>query len=368
MKILYMIDRANMHGSEQHLLDILRHFSKNSEVTLISFSHGEMLDHLPKIHSHIVNMRWYPNPIHLISLFKMIKKLNPDFIHCHQPKALLYGTLAGKIFGIKTIVTVHSKPIDHAMQFKGLRYFLVYLFHFVINFISQAFASRIIFVNNEMRLESFFQNKSELIYNWVSPRFESVNYDYKILQNNNKVVLVSAGSITYGKGYDLLINFFYLILSDRRSNAFDISLDILGEGEESFRKEILNQIDSLNLKKVYFRGYQEDLSSYYSKSTFFVLFSRSETFGLVYVEAMRFGLPIFSLNLDVLKEIIPIGNSINNNLSIHVDNFFSLLQKENYEQISRLNINESKKYSYDQKMRELSLLYFDLIGRKYDIN
>ncbi len=49
MKILYIIDKPNMYGSEQHLLDIIKKFSQSQDISLIAFSKGEMLEHLPKI-------------------------------------------------------------------------------------------------------------------------------------------------------------------------------------------------------------------------------------------------------------------------------------------------------------------------------
>lgn len=76
MKILYVIDKPNMYGSERHLLDILSFFSKNKndKIELVTFSDGPMLQYVKGIKSSVFPMSWLFNFAALYNLYCYIKK------------------------------------------------------------------------------------------------------------------------------------------------------------------------------------------------------------------------------------------------------------------------------------------------------
>lgn len=348
MKILYIIDRPNLYGSEQHLLDIIKNFDQFYDVTIITFSKGEMLDYIPKnTKIKIVKVQWINKFKKYKLLYNMIKKLNPEIIHCHQPKALLYGSVIGRILGVKTIVTIHSKAYDHALIHKGvIRRSFVFIFHTIADFISKLFAKKIIYVNKKMYLNSIFKKKSFFISNWLKSSNQPVKKAKSYL-SGNEIRFLTVGSTTKSKGFDLLVSFLRIL----KKNGIKFNAKVYGHIDESFIKK-LSIPEELKLC-----GFNANLKNAYKEADIFILLSRSETFGLSYLEAMSQGLPIICLDLDDLSELIPSGNIKINTISKEIIPLLNDLLLKNYNDVSIKNISQSKNYSYLEKMTQLKEIY-----------
>lgn len=106
-----------------------------------------------------------------------------------------------------------------------------------------------------------------------------------------KSFILSVGRLDYDKGFDLLIDAFYL-LKDK-----DIDLLISGIGPN---KQLLeNKTAELGLKsRVKFIGFRENLQDYYTKAKLFVTASRVEGYPNVLVEAMSLGCPVVATDCD----------------------------------------------------------------------
>jgi glycosyltransferase involved in cell wall biosynthesis len=106
--------------------------------------------------------------------------------------------------------------------------------------------------------------------------------------HNKKVI--SVGSHSYNKGYDLLLESWSII----ENNHPDWELHIYGkiDKEEIFIK----YAQQLKLKNVYFYAPVRDIQSKYAEASIFVLPSRTEGFGMVLIEAMACGVPCVSFN------------------------------------------------------------------------
>ena len=350
MKILYLIDKPNMYGSERHLLGILNYFHKNNDISLISFDTGDMLNNIPKIDNKIFYLSWFIDLHTFIKLYKHIKNEKPAVIHCHQPKALFIGTIIGFLLGMPTIITIHSRAYDHALVHKNIfKKNAVYVFHKIVGTISLMLSRHCIYVNKDMYSDSIAKKKSIYISNWLDPNFK-FNAP-KVLNDNSCIRFISIGSFTKAKGFDILIEFFEYLAQKKISFQSDIygnvQGNLYGELEERVR----------NLKCVNFKGFKDNLEAEYRESDIYILFSRSETFGLTYLEAMSQGLPIIALDLIDLKDLVPYGNVCENNFDHIYDKFLKLVEPNNYNFISKKNIEISKSYSYLDKMMELDVTY-----------
>jgi glycosyltransferase involved in cell wall biosynthesis len=362
MKIVYIIDKPNMYGSERHLLDIIHHFQKVSgyNLELISFSDGPMLKNITNVTSSIFKLGWIVNVLIFYRFYCCIKKSAPDIIHCHQPKALFYGALIGVLLKVPTIITVHSKAYDHAIVNKNMtKRSLVFLFHTIVSFVSILFATKIIYVNKKMYDVALKKSKSVFISNWLPKKFEECTDKSFSLINNKRIKLISVGSVTKAKGYDLFLDF----LSYLDKGGINYSSAIYGSLDEEFYLSLKEHNSFSN--KVKFLGYSESIIDAYKDADFYVLFSRSETFGLSYLEAMSQGLPIIALDLDELKDLIPIDNILALDVEHAYNKFIKILNWAKYNQISKKNIQSSKKYSHLKMMKQLDLVYKGI--QVYDI-
>ncbi|MBT5490949.1 glycosyltransferase family 4 protein [bacterium] len=350
MKILYFIDKPNMYGSERHLLDIISFFSKSNDVALISFAKGEMLKYIENININTFHIGWLPNINIFLIMLRYLKLNKPELIHCHQPKATFIGSIIGRLLGIPVIVTIHSKAYDHVLVHNNFfKKIVVYLFHKITTYISELLASKIVYVNKTMYVNASFKNKSIYISNWLNPNLE-LNSTKKLATFSN-VNFLSIGSITKAKGYDLLFDFFEYL----KINNFNFNANIYGGIQGDLYEK--NKERLLPLKEVVFHGFKTDLKQAYREADIYVLFSRSETFGLTYLEAMSQGLPIICLDLDELINLIPNDNILVKDIEEAYFKLQEILNKKTYEYISQINTKRSQEYLYDDKMKELHLIY-----------
>ncbi|ULT28278.1 glycosyltransferase family 4 protein [Sphingobacterium sp. E70] len=86
-------------------------------------------------------------------------------------------------------------------------------------------------------------------------------------------------------------------------------------GEEQYVEMLKKQASSLGIvDKIRFLGYRSDVDELLSQSDYFILLSRGETFGMVYLEAMNSGLSIIAWDIPAVKEIVPSENLIMNDI------------------------------------------------------
>lgn len=107
--------------------------------------------------------------------------------------------------------------------------------------------------------------------------------------NVESKIIISAGRLTYQKGFDILIDVAKIVFECHK----DWKWLIVGEGED--RQLLEEKIRDNNLEdRVILCGNVNNIEDYYSKSSMYVLTSRFEGFGLVLTEAKSYHLPCVS--------------------------------------------------------------------------
>ena len=102
---------------------------------------------------------------------------------------------------------------------------------------------------------------------------------------------VATGNLLPVKGFDLLLK----ALAELRDGGESIYLTVIGDGPE--RNNLLSLTKALGLEeRVRFTGRisRREMLPFYHSADAFVLASRAETFGVVYIEAMAAGLPVIA--------------------------------------------------------------------------
>lgn len=151
-------------------------------------------------------------------------------------------------------------------------------------------------------IKAHFNKDSKVVYNLANSLFFNQK-NISESSHQNPLKAVSVGSLVYDKGFDTLIRAI--------SKVKDVQLTIIGAGPEY--DNLQNLILELNLiDRVVLVGKQtkENIIRYFRDSDFFVLASRNETFGLVYVEAMALGLPVIGTRCGGPEEIINDNNGV----------------------------------------------------------
>lgn len=120
--------------------------------------------------------------------------------------------------------------------------------------------------------------------------------------------LVAVGSLIHRKGFDLLIQALDQIRSQLPA---DWQCNIIGEGNQ--HAALQQQIDNAGLTDhMHLLGQKnkQEIVTLLQQSDFFVLPSRSDTFGVVYIEAMACGLPVIATDCGVPSSLITSQNGL----------------------------------------------------------
>lgn len=276
------------------------------EIHLIAFDEGPLLERIPKdIVVRVIKTGWFPQK-GVNRLFNYIKEGSFDFIHGHQPKAILWTAILGRLLGLKSIITVHSLPENNKDSYTNLfKRQVVFIFHTVVLFFAELLSQKIIYLTSFTLKRSFFKRKAFCIPNWVNVDRNQAKEDI-----NQPLKFISIGSISFQKGTDRMLEAFGLI------KEYEWELDIVGGGEEKYIAFLKKRALALGIAdRIRFMGYRSDIDQLLAGYDYFVLLSRGETFGMVYLEAMNAGLPIIAWDIPAVREIVPKENLIMNNLN-----------------------------------------------------
>lgn len=365
MKIVYIVGNTNLYGSELHLYDLIKKIHIKNQIKLIAFSDGPLIELIKKnfddVEIFIIRVNWLNGIFKLPKIKREIKKFSPDIVHSHQPLAIFWGSISSKISKKKHIATIHSLPYGNALEYNGVKRKIVYIFQCLIQFIAEFLSTRSIFITyyNKNKF-SFIRSKAVVIYNWVSDRFTDIK---KINRKHEDVVkFLSACSINKGKGLMELLSVF----NDLKSKL-NYKLTIVGDGNKNLINDMKQFIIANDLQSnILMVGYSADLSLYYNDADFFVLLTQGEAFGLVFVEAMKFGLPIVCTNLPQLKEIIPEENIfIDVNIGLDDKDVKLFLDNQYVENTRLINIQKANSaFNINNQVSKVVKLYQEVITTK----
>lgn len=332
MRILFLLDNPNLYGSEQHVLKLMETFRKDDEVSLVAMNDGPLLSILKekKIRYTVIRVRWFSLRA-IYNLFRFLKRNNFDIVHAHQPKAVFWGSIISSFIHLPCIITIHSLPSNNIQSYHNFfKKIIVGGFHHFVKFISELLASRVIYLSKFSFNEALFKKKSLIIPNWID---KIISGEMIKSSFGNPVQFISIGSVTYNKGMDRMIEALSII------KQATWELKIAGDYDEGYKEELLALAKSSGIAdRITFLGYVNNTQELLINSDGFILLSRGETFGLVYIEAMNCGLPVIAWNIPVMKEILPQGNVIMS--SIHdISKVFPAFygSSESYQKVSSKN-------------------------------
>lgn len=264
-------DRKHIHSSLNNKIRKL-HYSGVVEYAYNIPALG--LWHIPKICSKVF---WH----NVNRLWKCVENKNFDIIHVHSyyPAGIAARKLSQHTH-IPLVYTEHSSGVvfhnlsaEHERQFREL----------------MMDSNKVISVSPNLKLamEKYIDKNCdiEVIPNMVNTEL----FQFVAHKKTDTYTFVTVGRLDENKRIDWIIKAFHELIKDNDK----MMLRIVGDGVQ--KKNLVNLVRELNLDdKVVFEGNcsREDVARILQNADSFVLDSKVETFGVVYIEALACGLPV----------------------------------------------------------------------------
>lgn len=245
----------------------------------------------------------------ILPFILLYERIKPDLFYIYDFPHI-FSVLIPKLFlRSKIYFRLVNLPTNLALskERKGKFYFIYY---FLAERMMYFFVDQFIVINEttEKYLLGLGVKKEKIIFDIP----DTITRDREFIKKADKTVVrerfsitaekkiaISIGSLIKEKGFFELIRVF----SDLKRN--DLALVICGEGTE---KENLQKLcKELEIEdKVFFAGIvsREDIWSYLFGSDIFILFSKSESLGMVFWEAMHAKVPVVGTSVGGVKETI----------------------------------------------------------------
>ena len=294
--------------------------------------------------------------INIFLVYKIIKKLKSKYkkliLHSHLTWPFFYIALIKNCSSIIKIHTEHN-TFNKRRNFPFLRYlekFLYRRYNYIIC-ISNSTKNNL----EKWLKESIPKNKCKVIYN--GSRF--FKKSSRTNKKKEKIRLVSIGSLTYQKGFDIAIKSINLC-RDKVEKYI-----IYGEGpEKSKLQKLINELKLEDIVSI--QGYRQDIDMINLNSDLALITSRWEGFGLVAIEFLSAGIPVIASSIDGLREIL---NECKVAKLVHEINEYMFAQAINTENLlnlesslrKQLAINYSKNFSLNKMFDNYINVYNKLL-------
>lgn len=248
-------------------------------------------------------IRFIRDIVYRLSLKKIFKKVYKnnkiDIIHAHC--VLPAGYEASKIskkYNIPLIVTEHSSGVlNMSLSKVDINRYKV----------CSEVSQKIICVSEALKksVDNIINNIDKIV---VIPNLVDKKFKFKPLARlNDEFVFFSAGNLQKSKNFDITIKAF----SKAFKGNIKYKLKIAGMGsEKSNLQKLVHKLDISNQVVFLSRLSRDKMAEMYTNCNVFVLPSRFETFGVVYIEALACGRPVIAYKNGGANEIVNAYNGI----------------------------------------------------------
>lgn len=276
----------------------------------------------------------------------------PDLLHAHFYSIGSIGIGLKDYFQVPFILTEHSSIIN-------ADYIAPHIYKLAKRCYSSSDALICVSGSLAERVLKRFGKDAHIVNNLVDTTSFFVG---RGINTTSEFRFISVGNLTHNKGFDILLEAF-----SKADFGLRTYLDIYGGG--SCHSVIEHKIKSLGLtENVFLNGEinREEIADAMRNSDVFVLASRSETFGVVFIEAMSTGLPVVATCCGGPEDFVNDENGI----LVPVDDVEALSQALVYMRRNHINFDRCviaertrEKFSPSTIVGHLEIIYEELLSR-----
>lgn len=308
-KILHIQVLPKLSGVQRVSLEIFRGLSNNEYQKFILFSRstevGDMEECVKQFEEAGVEVLFSDNLKREIGLsdmsafweiYKLCKQQKFDIVHTHSTKPGIIGRTAA--WFAKVPLIIHTV---HGLSFHKFIKFPLWQFYWFCEMLSSLFCDKITIVNKYyVKYFKWFKKKTSTIYNGID--FSKLKRESYSRSTKDSIKILYVGRLDIPKDPLTMLQAAKIVCSKYPQVIFSI----VGDGEKY--EECNSFIISNNLQeRVLLEGWQSDVSQYYASHDLFVMSSIYESFGLIFLEAGFYGLPVVATNVEGIPEVIEDG-------------------------------------------------------------
>lgn len=256
----------------------------------------------------------------LVEIYRLCRRERFDIVHTNSTKPGIVGRIAATLARVPLVIhTVHGLAFHDFVGFPRWQ------FYWACEMFASMFCHRIVMVNRYYdRYFGWFRRKTSTIYNGIAPPVggavanrtedngaagsgtaESGTADstrHKAHGEGSRVLFV--GRLDEVKDPLTLLQAAKIVVGHRPRAHFTL----VGDGElrgdcERFVRE--NDLEG----NVTLTGWQSDTASWYARADIFAACSIYESFGLMFLEAGNYSLPIVATRVEGIPEVVADGES-----------------------------------------------------------
>lgn len=362
-KVLFVITKSNWGGAQRYVYDLATKIHGYEPVVACGGT-GELLQRLNAAGIRTVELDSLQRDVHILKdfivfydLVKLFLKERPDIVHLNSSKIGGIGAVAGRVCMVPRIIFT-SHGWFHNESRPWLVQTITWMLHAATQLLvhetianskatmkSAPFPSRAIYIPLAREPEEFFDKQK------ARAALEKMGVSFP----QGVPCIGSVGELHANKGQDLLIQALQKV-------KLPFVAIIAGDGE---KKEVLQKmIAQFNLTtKVFMVGHIQNAARIMTAFDFFVLPSRTESFGYVAVEAAQANIPVVAFSVGAVPETITDGETgllakagDVEKLASHIN---TLLGNEELRKRLGNALRESvaKKYNIDRMITETAAVY-----------
>lgn len=220
---------------------------------------------------------------------KYIVKFKPDVLHAHYVFSAGYVCMKiKKKFNIPYIVAVRNTDVN--LYFKYMIHLRKIGLRILLNankvvFISPSYRDIVMDKYIPKRYKKLIESKTEIISNGIDKFWLDNRKNKEKDIDVENINIITVGAVNKNKNQIAVANAVNLL----NSRGYDMTYTIVGKIED---KEVYKELMQYSFVKFIDNCPKEELIHYYQNADIFILTSLTETFGLVYAEALSQGIPI----------------------------------------------------------------------------
>lgn len=360
IRIVYIIDRLEIGGTEKQLLELIHHLDRERFDPMLvclkdAGSYG--IAEIP-CRQKILNVRKLKSLTGLLALLRFscwLRNNHVDIVQTYFFDSTVFGVCSAKLARIKKIITCRR---DLGFWYTPR---LLRVLRFLNRFTDTILVNSRAIKSNVVEKEKCRPNKIRVIYNGINLAYFSpdpgapqrIKTKYGIKEE--KIVGTVANLNRGVKRVDLFIRAAALVCQSRN----DASFVIVGDGH--LKAELQDLAQALEVQdKVYFVGRQKNVLEWLHAFDIGVLASESEGFSNAILEYLACGLPVVCTDSGGNKEIIDNGKNgyrFENGNCQKLSKCILKILSFHHNGFNELNNKKAKKFSWDRIIQIYSGFY-----------